>query len=210
VGIQWDEITSTAYLTLIELGESTFPISLDKMQLGDVSIVSFQDYSKKTGASISDMTCDHEYNDAICLREIRPGISLILYNDESYDRRLKHTLWHEIGHIKLNHKNQGRREEIEAHFFAAQANAPNVLIRTIAQRGYEIDVQLLMNCFELSNESANKKMEYLKKYNFDHTNPNDDLISQLFASAIDEKYPLRSSRFEDDYFDDMESRRENW
>lgn len=75
---------------------------------------------------------------------------------------MKHTLWHEIGHIKCGHKKHSEREEIEAHFFAAQANAPNILIKAISQRGYSINVPFLVECFGLSKEAAEKKWNIYK------------------------------------------------
>ena len=82
---------------------------------------------------------------------------------------------------KLNHSKHGPREEIEAHYFAAQANAPNAIIRVIAARGYKIDVPFLIKCFGMSSEAANKKMSYLRKYGFNHTNDYDDsLVAHYF------------------------------
>ena len=133
-----------------------------KIKCKGVMISSYQNYAKKTGLSMDEITLGHELEDAFLLKGLRPGLTLILYNKEKYGPRMKHTLWHEIGHVKCDHKKHSEKEEIEAHFFAAQANAPNVLIKTIAKRGYKIDVRFLMECFGLSEEAAQKKMGYLK------------------------------------------------
>ena len=208
--IQWNDITSEAYKTLIEFGQSSFPLSFDEIHLNNILIVSFREYSRRTGAHIADFTCNNEYNDALYIGVTRTGISLIIYNTDLYDRRLRHTLLHEIGHVKLYHKKHGAVEEIEAHFFAAQANAPNVIIKAIAQRGYTIDAKLLMDFFGLSRESAEKKMGYLNEYAFAHSNQYDDIILQLFADTLDENFPKIPSSYDDDYYDDMESKRKNW
>ena len=123
---------------------------------------------------------------------------------------MKHSLWHEIGHIKCNHQTHGEREEIEAHFFAAQANAPNILIKAIAQRGYTVDVPFLMDCFGISEEAANKKKSYLSRYSFDHKNEFDDVVHLQFESYINTKYPPKSVHFYDDYYDQLEKEREKW
>lgn len=206
----WRSITSAAYLALVQLNITTFPISPEQIKCDDVMIISYQKYSKVTGVSLDQITCVHQLDDAFLLRNLRPGISFILYNEDKITSRLKHTLWHEVGHIKCKHKKHADKEEIEANFFASQANAPNVIIKEISKRGYKIDVQFLVDCFGLSMESARKKLDYLGKYYFDHTNEYDDVILQLFSVFINSKYPPCTSHYNDDYFDDLESQRKTW
>lgn len=206
----WSGITSLAYLTLLELDLHEFPIPANKIKCKGVKISSYQKYAAKTGLSIEEITLGHELDDAFLLKGLRPGLTLILYDKEKYGARMKHTLWHEIGHIKCDHKKHSEKEEIEAHFFAAQANAPNVLIKTIAQRGYNIDVPFLMECFGLSEEAARKKKDYLSKYHFDHTNEFDDVVLLQFTDYINSKYPPKTTHFYDDYYDDLEKEREKW
>ncbi len=123
---------------------------------------------------------------------------------------MKHTSWHEVGHINAIINYNSEKEEIEAHFFAAQANAPNILIKTIANRGYRITVSFLMECFGLSDEAARKKIDYLSKYNFDHANEFDDVVLLQFSDYINAKYPPRTKHFYDDYYEDLEKERGNW
>ncbi len=206
----WAKITSLAYLTLLELDIHEFPIPAKKIKCKDVIISSYQKYAKKTGLPLEKITLGHELEDAFLLKGLRPGITLILYNKEKYGPRMKHTLWHEIGHIKCGHKKHSEQEEIEAHFFAAQANAPNVLIKAISQRGYSINVPFLMECFGLSKEAAEKKIEYLQKYSFNHSNEYDDLVLLQFSQYMSQKYPPKTNRYYDDYFEDMEKERQSW
>lgn len=206
----WADITSLAYLSLLELDLHDFPIPANKIKCKGVKISSYQKYAAKTGLTIKDITLGHEFDDAFLLKGLRPGLTLILYDKEKYGARLKHTLWHEIGHIKCNHLKHSEQEEIEAHFFAAQANAPNILIKTIAERGYNITVSFLMECFGLSEEAAKKKKAYLTRYGFDHTNEYDDVVLMQFADYINAKYPPKTSHYYDDYYDDLEKARENW
>ena len=173
-------------------------------------ISSYQNYAKKTGLSMDEITLGHELEDAFLLKGLRPGLTLILYNKEKYGPRMKHTLWHEIGHVKCDHKKRSEKEEIEAHFFSAHSNAPNVLIKTIAKRGYKIDVRFLMECFGLSEEAAQKKMGYLNKYGFDHSNEYDDIVQMQFANYIDAKYPPKTKYFYDEYYDELDRERESW
>ena len=206
----WEYITSLAYVTLKEIGCSSFPTPPNKIKCKDAMIISYQKYASKTGIAIDQITCGHELEDAFVLKGLRQGMTFILYNKNKYDNRIKHTLWHEIGHIKCNHQKHGDKEEIEAHFFAAQANAPNVLIKEIAKRGYSINIPFLMECFGLSQEAASKKKEYLKKYSFEHSNVYDDVILGLYADYINAKYPLKTKYYLDDYFDNLERERERW
>lgn len=206
----WANITSLAYLSLLDIHLKEFPIPPREIRCKEAKISSFQKYAKKTGCTIKEITLGHELNDAFLLKNVRPGVNLILYDRERHGARVKHSLWHEIGHIKCGHKKHGDSEEIEAHFFAAQANAPNVLIKAIAQRGNSIDTAFLKECFGLSDESAQKKMEFLRTYNFTHTNEYDDVILQQFSDFINAKYPPKTSHFYDDYFDERDKERERW
>ncbi len=206
----WAVITSTAYLTLLELNLHEFPIPANRIRCKGVVISSYQRYAEITGISVGEITLGHELDDAFLLRGLRPGLLLILYDKSKYGARMKHTLWHEVGHIKCNHKNHGEKEEIEAHFFASQANAPNVLIKAIAQRGYSIDVPFLMECFGLSEEAAKKKRDYLSKHRFDHKNEYDDVILAQFSAYINAKYPPKTKFFYDDYYENLEKEREAW
>ena len=206
----WTEITSLAYLTLLELDLRKLPIPSKKIRCKGVMVTSYQKYAEITNSTINQLTFGNELEDAFFLKGLRPELKIILYNKEKYDARLKHTLWHEIGHIKLNHEKHGEKEEIEAHFFAGQANAPNVLIKAIAQRGYNIDTTFLVECFGLSDESARKKMDYLGRYGFDHTNEYDDVVLLQFQNYIDTIYPYQAQRAFDEYYYEMEQERESW
>jgi hypothetical protein len=206
----WSEITSLAYFTLLELNLHDFPILINNIKCKGVKISSYQKYAALTGISVEKITLGNELNDAFLLKGLRPGIDIILYDEEKLITRMKHTLLHEIGHIKCGHSKHGEQEEIEAHFFASQVNAPTALLKVIEKRGYNIDVQLLMSGFGLSEEAAKKKMDYLGRYGFEHTNENDDLVLIQFNDFINEKYPISTQRFYDDYFDDLDHERDKW
>lgn len=210
LNFNWEAITLSAYRTLVELKLQNFPIPTDKIKCKGVKIASYQEYSRRTGLSIQEITCGNELKDAFLLKNLRPGLTLILYNDEANNSRMKHTLWHEIGHIKCGHKQHGPQEEIEAHFFASQANAPNALIKEIAKRGHSINVSFLVNCFGLSQEAANKKVDYLKRYPFSHSNEYDEILLAQFSNFINTKFPLKAKKVYDDYYDEMEQERKSW
>lgn len=206
----WDAITSLAYTTLIELDVHEFPIPVNKIKCKGVKICSYQHYAKLTGLTVEEITLGHELDDAFLIKGLRQGLTLILYNEESYDPRMKHTLWHEIGHVKCGHQVHGEKEEIEAHFFASQANAPNVLIRELSRRGYKVDIAALMKYFGLSEKVAEKKQDYLRRFNFEHTNQYDDIVLMQFYDFLQEKYPVINPYYYDEDFEEQDRKREQW
>lgn len=210
MNFDWNSITSLAYQALLELKVAEFPIPASKIKCQGVTITSYQKYSRITGCSVEEITRGNELKDAFLMKGLRPGLILILYNKDSIDSRMKHTLWHELGHIKCGHKKHGAQEEIEAHFFASQANAPNAVIKEIAKRGYAVDANFLIKCFGLSLEAAQKKVDYLKKHHFNHANDYDEIIQMQFSNFINEKYPQKSRKILDNYYDEMEQERKDW
>ena len=207
----WEGITLLAYQTIVALKLQEFPIPANKIKCKGVKIVSYQKYSEKTGLSIEEITQGNELKDAFLLKGLRPNLTLILYNkEEKYGSRIKHTLWHEIGHIKCGHRLHGTQEEIEAHFFASQANAPNAVIKEIAKRGYKVNANFLIQCFGLSQEAAKKKIEYLNKYHYNHANEYDEILQMQFMNFINTNYPQKAKRINDDYYDELEEERKNW
>ena len=206
----WENITLLAYQSIIELKVKEFPIPAKKIKCNGVKISSYQKYAAKTGIALEELMQGNELRDAFLLKGLRPGLSLILYNKEQIDSRMKHSLWHEIGHIKCGHRQHGEKEEIEANFFASQANAPNALIKEIARRGHKITTNFLIRHFGLSQESAKKKTEYLGKYHFNHANDYDEILQIQFSSFMNTKFPQKTVKMNDNYYDDMEQERKRW
>ena len=211
----WSEITSLAYLYLINLNIKEFPLSSEKIKGddGNTLIVSYQKYAKLANIDIDRLNLSGSLNDAYVMKNLPnmpSNMTIILYDNTKISTRTKHSLLHEIGHLKCNHKKHGEKEEKEAHFFASQVNAPNILIKEIVQRGYSLTTSSLKDYFALSEESANKKLDYLKKYNFSHRNEYDDLVLEQFSEFFELKFPPRSDDYYDSYFDDLEKDRNNW
>ncbi len=207
---EWNHITSLAYQSIIELKVKEFPIPANKIKCKGVKISTYQKYAEKTGLTLEEIMQGNELRDAFLMKELRPGLALILYNKEQIDSRMKHSLWHEIGHIKCGHKRHGDQEEIEANFFASQANAPNALIKEIAKRGHTINTNFLTAHFGLSQESARRKTEYLTKHHYNHANEYDEILQMQFANFINSKFPLNAVKMNDCYYDDMEQERKGW
>jgi Predicted Zn peptidase len=137
-----------------------------------------------THSKIEDATDQYNLEDGYTVKELRPGLNLILYNENRYSPRMRFTILHEIGHIRLNHKKDGSQEEIEANFFASQAIAPNIVLREILNRGYPLTQSLLTSAFWISKECANKKMNYLGRYPEIHSNELDSAILKEFNLCL--------------------------
>lgn len=150
----------------------SIPIDPQKFKFDDEIIVSsLQKYCYLTGADFEDSICQGFFSDGYVTEELRPGLKLILYDKNKYDPRMRFTILHEIGHIRLKHKKHGPREELEANFFAAQTIAPNVLVREAKRRGYQVTSDLLTSAFWISQECAERKLQFLCKY--PETTPNE-------------------------------------
>lgn len=208
--IDWDGITTLAYKTLIELKICSLPVPSTRVKIDGVIISSFQKYADITGLSLQDVTLGNEVNDALLVSGLREGLKIILYNKNKPDSRIKHSLWHEIGHIKCCHKTHGSQQEIEANFFSSQINAPNAIIREIARRGHKINTRSLMLIFGISDESARKKIDYLGRYSYEHTNLLDESITHQFRNFIDSKFPRNIQSISASYYDELEEERKHW
>lgn len=206
----WNFLTSLAYSELIDLGITSFPADPLSLTFKNAKIISCQKYSELSGIPVSTLTLMHEFDDAYYVGKLRVNLNLILYNEDRLTQRLHHTLWHEIGHIRCGHTLHGEREEVEAHFFAGQAHAPNAVIREIRNRGYTINRSLLMDYFGLSGESADKKLSYFSNYSNAHPNDFDAPLMAQLMPFIDRVFPRRAALSFDDYFDDLENARLLW
>ena len=208
--IDWSGITTLAYQALLRMNVVEFPLGIKNIKYPNTRISSYQEYSRKTGVPISLISQNGALEDAFVLRSIRPNLDLILYNQDTFDPRKKHSILHEVGHVACGHRQHGSIEETEAHYFASQVNAPNAVIKAIASRGHRIEIPLLMRVFGLSMESAKKKIGYLQKHPFTHSNEFDDVIVYKFQEFIDNLFPSAPKARFDDYFDEMDAERSKW
>lgn len=90
-------------------------------------------------------------------------IYIILHNDK--DQSPEHLNWtraHEIGHIYCGHKKDSRREEIEAHFFAAQLLMPEYTIYQMTKYG-SVNTNTIYSLFNVSLTAASKRIVTLNK-----------------------------------------------
>ena len=77
-----------------------------------------------------------------------------------YDRRIRFTIMHEIGHIVLDHTEHSDLAESEANFFAKYALAPPPLVHKYKPEDY----CELAEIFQLSQECAMNAMKFYHRW----------------------------------------------
>lgn len=145
--------------------------------------------------------------------------NIIIYNDEIESKqRVRFSLGHEGGHIKLNHdqnnKNLYSKYEIEANFFAAQILMPEQVINELLKRGKHVDANNLMRWFNVSKQAADKRIEMLKKIDYSRRTldekENDKLLLSKYKNFVDSIAPI-TSYYSDPYEEEEEQRkRDSW
>lgn len=208
--INFENITTQAYQELIRKKIERFPVDPRALRFDGILILSFQDYCDLADVSVSLLTAGGELCEGYSCKNIRPGLKLILYNANTYEPRQKHTFVHEVGHLQLDHTRHGDQEEVEAHFYASQFLMPNAVLHEIKDRGYILSKDLLMQEFEVSEEAANKRINFLTRFPASIPNFYDDVILQLFAPFLDERFRDRRFRREYEYDLEMEKERQSW
>lgn len=122
---------------------------------------SLQNYCYFTNQSFQQMGFDKTENG--CVVQLSENEFLILYNANHSHERINWTLAHEIGHIYLGHQADGTKEEIEAHFFAAQLLMPEIVLYQLAQELGSIDyIFIYDHCF-VSMTAAWKRIRTLNR-----------------------------------------------
>lgn len=142
---------------------------------------SLQNYCYFTQRSFSQLGFDKIENG--CVIQLSVDEYLILYNAKHSHERINWTLAHEIGHIFLGHHSDSEKEEIEAHFFAAQLLMPEIVLHQIAKQKGSVDYLFIYeHCF-VSMTAAWKRIQTLNR-KFLSVSPWDERILQLFAPSI--------------------------
>lgn len=88
---------------------------------------------------------------------------LVLYNDKiKSQKRRRFTLAHEVGHIMLEHENDGADEEAEANLFAAELILPRILVRELQTRsGFKITACEIADIFGVSQAASANQIKSL-------------------------------------------------
>lgn len=84
----------------------------------------------------------------------------IYYNDERDYGRINNTIFHELGHIVLDHTQDSELAEKEVKFFAKYALAPPVLVHKLNVK----DPIEIVDYFDISYEAARYAYSYYQKW----------------------------------------------
>ena len=166
----FDKAEKAARLLRVAQPADNLSLSVLKMKF-DLPIIfeTFQNYAKITGINVDSLIPCSGLKNGYLAKINDNKIYLVLYDgDCSYGKEhMNWTLAHEVGHIYLGHKKDEEIEEIEAHWFAAELLAPEIIIRKIAQGrqelGKKVDAYDIMNLFDLSFEASNKRIDSLNR-----------------------------------------------
>ena len=189
-------ITALVYKELLTLGACRLPVTENHAFFHDgrrILISSMQDYALRTGTDMAALTLQDKYEDGLCLRGLRPGVDIILYNREKTRCRKRFTILHELGHIKCGHALHGKDEETEANFFASQFLMPSILLAELERRGYRLDKELLVRHFVVSPPAAEVR---LRQYRQEKTYgdsllplPEENALLYSFEAFLNESFP---------------------
>lgn len=188
-----------------------FPIDVEKIEIKDKNIIfsSYKDYALKANIDVSELSCSGMFKDAMVIN-YNDSKKVILYNsDISSKGRILWNKAHELGHIVLNHKYQGEKEEREADLFASQLLLPQCLLKSLMQRNVKVTKDYIVKNFGLSLAAANSCLKLLfSKLQNDYDDEYDDIILLKCNNFInDEINQSLGSRYDDDISDEQ---RNNW
>lgn len=196
IDLDIQRITETAYaeiLGVITLND--LPVRLCQLNLLEQGIYlsSYQNYACKTGGRPEDLYDERYLRDGFIVKSDSSGYCLILYDKTRYTPRMKFTIAHELGHIRLGHQKSDELKETEADLFAAQLLMPDAILYTIGMRGHYPDVSMLMKLFGVSKAAAHIKLKQIKG-GYVKTDL-DKRIYYRFRVLLDKKFPPVKDRW---------------
>lgn len=182
-------VTLLAYNELLRQGINSLPVDTKAFKTPadeEILVASYQEFCKLTGIPLEALLAKHSLVDGCCVRGLSGNNSVVLYNSSRFDRRVRFTLIHEVGHIICSHYTNGRREEIEANFFASSFLMPGVILKELSKRGYVMDVRNISKLFYVSKAASRRKMFHMQYYNPTHL---DSILLSRFVPYLDKLYP---------------------
>ena len=148
-----------------------------------IHIDTMQNFCKLTNYPISSL--DNGAIDGACLLRKGPH-RIILYDEGIPNEQRKHWgIAHELGHAVLGHVDDNKEAEIEAHFFAAQLIAPEIVLLEICKRQGRLSDHDLFSHFNLSYEAAAKRIQTLRHRYCYNYGAMDKQLLEKFSPILD-------------------------
>jgi hypothetical protein len=155
--------------TALLLRQRLYSLKIDPLRLTHdrpVRFDTFDHYCALTRLTMKELSASRDTGDGLTLRLEKGGgvFHLVLYHKEMERRpRLRFTLAHELGHIYLDHREDGEREEQEANRFAAALLMPRVLAALmLRQSGGLLSPDELAAAFGTSRAVAELRLRSLR------------------------------------------------
>ncbi len=154
----FDKCEKTATKLLLRQNIGNLFIDVRKLRF-DKKILfdTFQNYCRLTKTPLSRFINNEVLIDGLTI--VVDNMYVVLFRDDMNYERLNWTLAHEIGHIYLNHKQGNKKEEIEAHYFAAQLLMPEIVLLDLAQKQDGITADEISEYFHVSHTAACKRIK---------------------------------------------------
>lgn len=167
---------NTAFMRAVETANANlkvddFPVPIKQIieDDPDVELLTFKEFAKITGVNRFKVSDIGQSNEAFHFK--KGSKSFIVYNALQYTKRVRFTLAHEYGHIKLNHtglsiydtdtpRTSYTEEEFEADCFAGALLFP--LHMRYSYRGQS--TYDLMNAFDLSFQAVRVCMRQFRQH----------------------------------------------
>ena len=145
---RYEEIKKIVVSLFAELNLFNVPIDCFKIcDLLGINLIKYSDVSEKKRKACREFSKDGFF---VEIEKNGQNVLYIYYDDSMYERRIRFTIMHEIGHIILEHTEHSDLAESEADFFARYALAPPPLIHKYKPEDY----YELANIFQVSLECA--------------------------------------------------------
>lgn len=188
--------TQRAYQLLAELGICSFPVDPVEIikRFPNWHLCGWMELKNSTGEK-DPLYLDRE--DAEAKTEVIRGGSdfLIVYDERiGYDKRIRWTIAHEIGHIVLGHlidfdktalnrggltENEYKVLEAEAHYFACELLSPKTIIRRFRQ--LIGDANGIAALCDISYDAAVIRIKELARLDFDYYEPENAILRNFFG-----------------------------
>lgn len=208
--IDFDNITSKAYETLIIQEDLFFPLDIFNIKLNkDIIIISFDEMANRSNTNYE--TIKELADGADAFKHDYEEITFIIYDNKiNSTGRKRWSIAHEYGHIVLNHKKQSAKNEVEANFFAANLLLPQCILKELVLKRGDITKDYLKNKFSISEEAAEKYLSKINGRGFDYfKNEYDDIIINKTKKFLDNEIK-NSRRYQMKIEDEMQEERNNW